>query len=50
MHHPMFGLHYDDYQSIIDDFLPLAKQNKQDVYFNGHEHLQNYGNNPYQAD
>ena len=39
MHHPMFGLHYDDYQSIIDDYLPLIQQNNWDVYFNGHEHL-----------
>ena len=23
MHHPMFGLHYDDYESIITDYLPL---------------------------
>ena len=23
MHHCMFGLHYEDYQAIIDDFLPM---------------------------
>ena len=43
MHHPLFGLHYNDYQSIIDDFLPVALENDFDVYFNGHEHLMNYG-------
>ena len=42
MHHPMFGLHYDDYQSIIDDFKPLIADHGYDVFFNGHEHLQNY--------
>jgi hypothetical protein len=44
MHHPMFGLHYDDYQSIINDFLPLIKAANFDAFFNGHEHLQNYAN------
>mmetsp|Transcript_11171 Transcript_11171/g.18773 ORF Transcript_11171/g.18773 Transcript_11171/m.18773 type:complete len:385 (-) Transcript_11171:28-1182(-) len=43
MHHPLFGLHYNDYQSLINDFLPVALQNDFDVYFNGHEHLMNYG-------
>jgi len=42
MHHPMFGLHYDDYGSIIKDFLPIIDKYDFDVYFNGHEHLLNY--------
>jgi len=46
MHHPMFGLNHDDYQSIIDDFKPLVESHGYDVYFNGHEHLQNYGYTP----
>ena len=44
MHHPMFGLHYQDYQAIINDFLPKISKAKFDVFFNGHEHLMNYGN------
>jgi hypothetical protein len=47
MHHPMFGLHYDDYETIIGDFLPLIQDAKYDVFFNGHEHLQNYAHHPY---
>lgn len=39
MHHPMFGLHYDDYQSLVDDYKPLLEANSYDIYFNGHEHL-----------
>ena len=39
MHHPMFGLHYQDYQTIIEDFLPKIKESNFDVFFNGHEHL-----------
>jgi hypothetical protein len=39
MHHPMFGVFNDDYQSIIDHYLPLAQENQFDVFFNGHEHL-----------
>jgi len=46
MHHPMFGLNHDDYQSIIDDFKPLIESHGYDVYFNGHEHLQHYGYTP----
>jgi len=49
MHHPMFGMHYDDYNSIIDDFLPLMVENNYDVFFNGHEHLQNYAYHPLNA-
>ena len=39
----MFGLKNPDYETIIDDYLPLLKQNGFDVYFNGHEHIQSYG-------
>ena len=39
MHHPMFGLHYDDYKSIIEDFKPHLVEHGYDIYFNGHEHL-----------
>jgi|APCry1669189241_1035207.scaffolds.fasta_scaffold82383_2 hypothetical protein len=38
MHHCMFGLHYEDYQAIIDDFLPKINNSNFDVFFNGHEH------------
>ena len=43
MHHPMFGLHYPDYKSIIEDFMPLLEEHGYDIYFNGHEHFQAYG-------
>ena len=43
MHHPMFALAYDDYDSIIDDFKPLMAEHGYDIYFNGHEHFQAYG-------
>lgn len=42
MHHPMFGLHYLDYEAIINDFLPRMEANGYDVFLNGHEHLMNY--------
>lgn len=50
MHHPMFGMFYQDYEAIIADFLPRMQRNSQDVYFNGHEHLLNYANIPAQVD
>lgn len=43
MHHPMFALHYLDYSAIITDFLPLIQDAGYDIFFNGHEHLLNYG-------
>ena len=42
MHHLMFGLHYNDYGSILDNFLPLLRKYKYDIFLNGHEHQMNY--------
>jgi len=47
MHHPMFGVHYLDYDSIISDFLPRLKEANYDVYLNGHEHTMNYATTPH---
>lgn len=49
MHHPMYGMHYNDYQPIIDHFLPVFKDGKFDAFFNGHEHLLNYAQVPKSA-
>ena len=50
MHHPMFGLHYLDYQVIIKELLPKLKTNKYDAFFAGHEHLAGYAFNPVASD
>ena len=42
MHHPFFALTYADYQTIIDDYLPILKNAGYDVHFNGHEHTLTY--------
>jgi 3',5'-cyclic AMP phosphodiesterase CpdA len=41
-HHPMYNMHYDDYPAIIEDFLPLLRKHKYDIYFGGHEHMLNH--------
>lgn len=38
MHHPLFALHYDDFGSIISDYLPKIDKGNFDIYFAGHEH------------
>ena len=42
MHHPMFGIFYQDYHAIINDYLPRLSHNGFDAFFNGHEHLNAY--------
>ena len=42
MHHPMFGIFYQDYHAIIDDYLPRIESHGFDAFFNGHEHLKAY--------
>lgn len=42
MHHPMFGIFYQDYHAIIHNFLPSIQHHNYDVFFNGHEHLNAY--------
>lgn len=46
MHHMMFGLWYSDYGTIIDEFLPIIKEDGYDLFFNGHEHHLNYAFTP----
>ena len=46
MHHPIFGLNYLDFTVIIEDFLPLLKKYKFDLFINGHEHNQSYAFTP----
>ena len=38
----MFGIFYQDYHAIIDDYLPRIEANGFDAYFDGHEHLNAY--------
>jgi hypothetical protein len=42
MHHPMFGIFYQDYHAIINDYLPRLNDHGFDTFFNGHEHLNAY--------
>ena len=42
MHHPMFGIFYQDYHAIINDYLPRLQENGFDAFFDGHEHLNAY--------
>lgn len=42
MHHPMFGIFYQDYHAIIHNFLPIIQSHNFDAFFNGHEHLNAY--------
>lgn len=46
MHHPMFGLHYNDTEFIIDDFKPMMEEYGYEFYFCGHEHQSAYGYTP----
>lgn len=42
MHHPMFGIFYQDYHAIVNDFMPRIQEHNYDIFFNGHEHLNAY--------
>jgi hypothetical protein len=42
MHHPMFGIFYQDYHAIINDYLPRLSHHGFDAFFDGHEHLNAY--------
>lgn len=47
-HHPMFAKWYTDYEHIINNFLPILMDHKFDLYLNGHEHILEYVNYPYE--
>ena len=38
-HHLLFGKHYPDLNSLLNNYLPRLIDSKFDVYFGGHEHL-----------
>ena len=46
MHHPMFGLYYDDYMVLVDRFLPKLRKFGYDLYITGLEHQLNYATFP----
>jgi len=45
-HYPMFGMHYDDIDLMVDNLLPMLRDYGFDVHFNGHEHMLNYAHTP----
>jgi len=44
IHHPLWGNFYPDidFANLVANFLPLLKDHKFDLYFNGHEHIMSY--------
>ena len=46
LHHPMFGLYYDDYMVLVNRFLPKLRKYGYDLYINGLEHQLNYATFP----
>lgn len=46
LHHPMFGLYYDDYMVLVNRFLPKLRKFGYDLYITGLEHQLNYATFP----
>lgn len=46
LHHPMFGLYYDDYMVLVNRFLPKLRKYGYDLYITGLEHQMNYATFP----
>lgn len=46
LHHPMFGLYYNDYMVLVNRFLPKCRKFGYDLYISGLEHQLNYATFP----
>ena len=43
----LWGKHYEDYEYIVKNYLPMLMENGVDFYLNGHEHTLVYANYPF---